>query len=457
MADDRTRQAWSQRVAARADPLRETDPALAAQVAVASGRFADTPAARSAVLSSHGTPTATRLPAFAATVTGLALGADDTILATADATDGLRLRDLTAGYAPVKAVGVMPPSPIEALAFAGRTLVTAHQDGLVRTWLVTDARTLATPAEVYRHDGVRALAISADGRTIASVDQRGGVRVDLAGGGAPIALSVGSRPAGVALSAAGDLLASGDARGPRAWRLHAGGAETMELGDQFEAKSVAVRPDGREMAFGGDDHRVWLWTSAGSSPKRPQQHQEDVSAVAYTRSGTLVTGSVDRDVLVWRGGHVIETLRHPDTVLNVRPSGRFVVTRAADNVVRIWRLPSPAVEAGQGRLGQLNLGYTPWGRHEEQATRAGRGPRGMGCASSAARKPPRYPLPPHPRPRPSLRAPRRLSRRPARAGTETGCAAVRPCRTAVNDLVSSRTTDLRRPVQLRRGGAGNLE
>ncbi|WTF40714.1 WD40 repeat domain-containing protein [Streptomyces sp. NBC_01604] len=359
VADSRTRQAWSQRAATRADQLRETDPAIAAQVAVAAGQFADTPEARSAILSSDGAPTATRLPAFAMTVTGLAVGANDTILATTDATNGLRMWDLTAGQTPTNTLEVTPPSPIEDLAFAGHTLVTAHQDGRVRTWQVPDARTLGKPAEVYRHDTIGWVAVSADGRTIASADQDGGIRVRQPNG-ALVSLSVGSRPAGVALSGAGDLLASGDASGPRAWHLGSGRPEPIKLGGEFEAKSVAVRPDGRKMAFGGDDHKVWLWTKPWSSPKTLHQHREDVSAVAYTATGELVTGSVDRDVLVWRDGRAVETLRHPDTVWDVRPAGRFVVTRAGDNVVRIWRLPSPMVEAGQGNI--QAVAYRPDGK-----------------------------------------------------------------------------------------------
>ncbi|MGX9890511.1 nSTAND1 domain-containing NTPase [Streptomyces sp. NPDC002276] len=360
VADSRTRQAWSQRAAARADQLRDTDPAIAAQVAVASRQLADTPEARSAVLSSGGTPIATRLPAFAATVTGLAVGGNDTILVTADAADGLRLWDLTSGYAPAETLKVTPSSPITALAFSGHTLVTAHRDGGVRRWQVSDARTLGPPTEVYRHPDARWVAVSADGRTVASADGGGRIRVHRPTGVSPIPLSVGSRPAGVALSGAGDVLASGDASGPHAWHLGSVRPEPMKLEGSFEAKSVAVRRDGQEMAFGGDDHNVWLWTGPGPPSKTLHQHREDVSAIAYTPGGTLVTGSVDRDVLVWRDRQPAETLRHPDTVVDVRAADRFVVTRAADNIVRIWRLPSPVVEADQGNL--QAVAYRPDGK-----------------------------------------------------------------------------------------------
>ncbi|MBQ0850222.1 helix-turn-helix domain-containing protein [Streptomyces sp. BH-SS-21] len=364
LADSRTRQAWSQRAASRADQLRASDPALAAQVAVAARQFADTPEARSAVLSSGGAPTVTRLAAFTETVTGLAVGVHDTVLATADAGEGLRLWDLTTKRTPVPALDVVPPSPVADLAFAGRTLVTVHEDGLVRTWRVSDARTLGEPAEVYRHDAAVSVALSADGRTIASADGDGGIRVHRPNGRSPVSLSVGSRPAGVALSGAGDLLASGDIGGPRAWRLGSGAPEPVDLDGGFEAKSVAVRQDGREMAFGSDDHTVRLWRALGAPPRTLHEHREDVSALTYQTSdrgsGELVSGSVDRDVLVWRGGRPAQTLRHPDTVLDIRPAGRFVVTRAADNVVRVWRLPAPAVDAGQGNL--QAVAYRPDGK-----------------------------------------------------------------------------------------------
>ena len=156
-----------------------------------------------------------------------------------------------------------------ALAFDrdGRTIASAHEDGIVRLW---DTRAHKQLGSALRgHAGrVEAVAFSPDGRTLASAGTDGTVRLRDARSHRPLGgpLIGDSEPLrSVAFSPDGDTLAAaGDGGSIRLWDVRARKPIGVPLtlprtGNGDALTSVAFSPDGSTLASGGLAGPIQLW------------------------------------------------------------------------------------------------------------------------------------------------------------------------------------------------------
>jgi WD40 repeat protein len=222
---------------------------------------------------------------------------------------------------------------------------------------------------------VWAVAVSPDGRRIASGLEDGDIRVlSVDGNGQPVVLK-GHELAvwSVAFSPDGRHVVSGSKdTSVRVWNAD-GSGQPLVLGGHGDAVwSVAFSPDGRQVASGSEDKVIRIWNADGSGqPVVLKGHQNAVSSVAFSPDGRhIVSGSPDTTVRVWSAdgsGAPLVLKGHEMEVWSVAfsPDGRHVVSGSKDTTVRVWNADGtgqPVVLGGHGGDQVWSVGFGPEGR-----------------------------------------------------------------------------------------------
>ena len=196
---------------------------------------------------------------------------------------------------------------VRSVAFTpdGRLAAVAAGD-MVRLWNVSDG---SLQLSIQDLEGVRALAISPDGVTLAVGLQNNSIQLR--------ALSDGT------------LL------------------KTL-VGHEGWIRCLAFSPDGTQLASGAFDATARLWdVQSGELQHTLTNHQSSVLGIAFSPDGTrLATGSVDQTVRLWnsRDGALLSTfVGHASFVYTVAfsPDGLTLASGANDNTIRLWDLNAP--------------------------------------------------------------------------------------------------------------------
>lgn len=146
----------------------------------------------------------------------------------------------------------------------------------------------------------------------------------------------------IAVTPDGQSIVSGsDDRTIKLWHLRTGKL-FQTLREACVVTSIAISPDGQRLASGGSDNLIKLWNlSTGELEQTLKGHERDVNTVAFRPDGQqLVSGSSDGTVRLWNlpAASSLTLSGHFDWVKAVAfsPSGSLVASGSGDRTVKLW-------------------------------------------------------------------------------------------------------------------------
>ncbi len=205
------------------------------------------------------------------------------------------------------------PGDLLSLAYSpdGKTLAASSADNTILSWEPNTGKLLRSFGTPLKGFPVRSLAFTPDGRGLVS-------------GGEASVIYLWDPATGMklrrftefkievhclALSKDGRTIASADLHEIRLWETASGKRVRLLKGTEGRIRALAFSPDGKLLASGNDDHTVWLWETATGKVrhKLPGKRQKgvpgefgDVCALAFSPGGkTLATGSTNHTLRLW--------------------------------------------------------------------------------------------------------------------------------------------------------------
>ena len=234
-------------------------------------------------------------------------------------------------------------------------LATGGEENTVQIWDVGTGKPLDT---LQGHSGdVYAVAVSPDGRTIVTATLRGGVVLWRASGGAILRLAAEAPPVSVQYSADGSRLAAAYSDGTaRLWDPRTGASLSRHLIHPRGVRAIALSPDARVIAGGGDDGAIHLAEAetglllrrivpgpeplAGAVARGPAT----VRALAFSPDGSVLVSGHSHDTVahVWdvHSGREVARLREDGNAVHAvafSPDGATLATAAdTGREIKLW-------------------------------------------------------------------------------------------------------------------------
>jgi WD40 repeat protein/serine/threonine protein kinase len=270
--------------------------------------------------------------------------------------DGMvKLWDTTNGHQRALLRG-HPMSGVGCLAFSpdGKILASGAGDGTVKLWDTGTGKELGTIAATANRFGVRRVAFSPDGTTLAATDNNNVKLFDLITQKERGILKGHTGEVNtVAFSSDGKMLATGSGHSDsgvyeesvKLWSWDGKTAqERLTIPGVGWGSPVRFSPDGKTLAI-GQDAVVLYDVATGNQRARLLGHSGGIGALAFSPDGkTLASGSGDRTVRLWdlASGQERKQLPHLAPVHSVGFSsdGKLLASGSTDGIVKLWELGS---------------------------------------------------------------------------------------------------------------------
>ena len=235
-------------------------------------------------------------------------------------------------------------------------------------WLggLAEAKAIVAHARHEGHrDPVTAAAISKDGDRVITVDTGGHARLWKRDDGALIAeKQLPDQLWSVALSPDGKELAIGDDAGT-IHRLTVNLDPLGKLGGHAKRVwSLTYSPDGSQLASGGEDATVRVWTIAGGS-KIFKGHTQRVYSVSFAPDGKrLASGSDDRTLWVWDVATGTGAMRGAQDNGGIRAveftkNGTEIAAGGWDFDLKLWPVGGGTAAAWNDRMSVHDIAVSP--------------------------------------------------------------------------------------------------
>lgn len=357
------------RILAEADRLRDTDTSLSAQLTLVAHRMRPGDETRSRLITSQHDVLSSSLTGPRTNVRSVALSPDGRTLASGGDDGSIQLWKLSGTAEPVVLGAPLTghAGNVMSLAFTpdSSTLASAGWDRSVRLWDVTDPAKPSSVAQISSPLGsVLSIAFKSDGRTLAAATSGAVLMWDIAEIRKPnlagfVVPKSNQLIWSVALSPDGRTLATGGQDATiLLWDI-TDPAKSKQLGKPLLGKtgpiySVAFSADGATLASGGFDQTVRLWKV--TDPRKAELigqpltgHTDIVNSVSFSPDGhTMASAGYDGTIRLWNVADLDQPrprgqplVGHSDTVRSVAfsPDGHTLASGGDDTSVRLWSLP----------------------------------------------------------------------------------------------------------------------
>lgn len=220
----------------------------------------------------------------------------------------------------------------------------------------------ATTAQLRGHGGpVRALAVSADGKTLLSGSFDGSaIRWSLERDTAEQVLRFHDDAVNATVLLEDGRAATAGADGRIAiWSPDQPKPDRVLEGHTAPVAAIALSPGGAMLASASWDHSVRLWPVEGGAPRVFEGHTQNVNGVAFSADGrSLVTASYDLTVRIWPLEGTppsIVTLPAPLNAVIVADDGEIAASTADGKIHFLTRDGKPDGEIALGLLPVVSM------------------------------------------------------------------------------------------------------
>lgn len=290
-------------------------------------------------------------------VLALAFSPDGTILASSGEWPDYRIRLWDVAMQQLRDTRFDNTGSPYALSFSpdGKTLVSGGRDNTVRLW---DIQTGALKNRLKGHrDDVNAVIFSEDGEIFASGSDDGTIRLWAAHTGEMLTILKGDAkfPEGIralAFSPDGTTLASAKAEKIWVWNIHTKQLNGILEGHARDVFAIAFSPDGKTIASASSDWTLRLWNTFTGKPRKIfGEHPNSANTVAFSPDGKTIASANGGLIRMWdtqgaslrlwyarTGEHLTHYTDHIDQVHRVvfSPNGKLLASSGFDSRLRLW-------------------------------------------------------------------------------------------------------------------------
>ena len=285
--------------------------------------------------------------------TAVAVARDGTVVAVGSASGKVVVFDASAGDLLHTLAG--HENGVLALAFGGKQLASAGQDGMARLWDVKTGTEIAALAGgsgwvsqlQWTVDGKR-LATAA-GKTVKLWDSQGQLLQQW---------SAAAGVNGLAFNAVGGLLAATAGAEVQLWRCFDGGHD-RSLKWVSTLLNVHWSADGKVLAAGSIDKSVHFWRAGTWLDSKMGGYAKKPASLAWSADSKWLATTGEAAIIVWNfsgkgpeGSAPLQLHHHakPPEWLAAHPKKPMLISGAPDHGIALWNLKTPSKAEGFASL-----------------------------------------------------------------------------------------------------------